>query len=165
MMKYVVLVIFLLSSLALIEPEKTFAQSGNTGGRLGKSNKSISGKIKKSVTIRKPKQVNTKSQKPNNNFSGLWRWEVGCPLSGKWTGTFTISGSSKNVRIKYTEDHRPGSKEIVSGSINYKKIVFRRRAGALMQTWDAIISGADKKATITGSATHALESCKLRAYR
>jgi hypothetical protein len=164
MMKNVVRVIFFLSGLMLNAPEQTFAQSGTTGGSLGKTNKSVSGSVKKRVPAGKQKTVVSKTN-TLPSYQGTWHWDAKCSLSRRFTGTFILHGQASKLLGKFTMDQPGDDGTIVGGRVKGSRIVIRRKTGLLTQTWDGVISGTGKNAIITGTASHQLESCSFTASR
>ncbi len=142
MMINVVQVIFILSGLALIAPGQTFAQSGNTGGNLGKTNKSVSGTIGKSIVTRKRKpiveKITAKSIKPDacKVAIGSWTWinfgsttVITISATGNTTALNGYHGPWKCSNGKYTITWQNGISESFKISSDGTKLIGRNFLG------------------------------------
>jgi len=141
------------------------AQSGATGGTLGKTGKSVSGAavIKKAPPAKRSNEAARQSTAaPATN--GTWHWTARCGLSGTWTGTFRIRGDANQLSGQFALDQPGDDGEIVGGFIDGKRVEIRRKivvpiGGTLVQVWNGTILGS----SMSGVATHTFEKCSFSA--
>lgn len=139
------------------------AQSGSTGGSLGKSGKSVSGTV---LPKRLPGSASGSDAIPaTRDITGTWHWEARCATSGVWTGTVTLAGRPENLTGSFAQDQPGGDGAFLGGSASGTRITFRRRTGLLVQIWDGEISDGGSGSIIVGRASHALETCSFTARK
>ncbi len=134
--------IIVFTGIALFAYSSAFAQSGTIGGSLGKTNKSVSGKVKKQKPTRKSNRIVSKKPVANTRQDncrsaiGSWLWTnfgsttvVTFSANGNTTTNHTYHGPWKCRDGHYTVTWQNGFVETFTVSSNGKNLTGRNPLG------------------------------------
>jgi hypothetical protein len=159
-------------SLMVATAGPALAQSGSTGGSVGKQGKSVSGgdghRPAAPPRSREPAQRSAKPQQAAPARSavavgGRWRWTADCP-SGHWnggwdlteTGSGQFSGNFAGMTIG-------DAGSITNGRVGGGSLSFTRHFLMMTQSWNGRLTGGANpsvQGTITGN-----ETCRFQASK
>lgn len=143
-----------------LAPIGAAAQSGNTGGSLGKSGKSVSGGAKKPVASTRSKTT-PGGTKRSVDLTGSWTWLAKCKL-GSTPGTFTIVHAADNT-FSGSLTRQTGSGTVKSGRLSGQQITFLSTGFPGDRTWTGQISKNGRY--MSGSISMSWDKCTFTASR
>jgi hypothetical protein len=150
--------------------EIAFAQSGSTGGTIGKTDKSASGSQVETpahqtgtpgVTTTKGREGATRSVTTSSVgvVAGRWHWIADCN-NDRYEAEFVLSDVN-NGRFTGNFTGGAGDGTITDGSINGKTVAFTRNFLMWTQRWVGQVSGERIRGSLTGATSCTWEASKL----
>lgn len=135
---------FAIAIAASLLAPTALAQSGATGGSLGKSGKSVSGGGGEGASR---STAPAKATTPSARIAGVWRWVANC-TTGTWNAGFDLRSAGGN---QFTGQFVGDIGSISNGRIVGEQIYFTRNLVVRSQNWTATVSGSG--ASMSGSLT------------
>jgi hypothetical protein len=142
------------------QSQVAFAQSGSTGGVIGKQDKSVSGgedvaephAVKKSQ--RRPIEGSVSDRSSDVSVVGRWHYSADC-ASGHWQGELDLAEMSKG---QFSGSFDVGT--ITNVHVNGTSVTFTRTWVTFTQYWIGRLVGGRLKGTLSGN-----ENCSWEASR
>jgi hypothetical protein len=153
-----------LSILAVVTP--ACAQTGSTGGKIGKTDKSISGaqsatEPDKNVSSKsRPSDQGAGDRSSGPSLAGRWRWTADCSIKG-WHGEFDLTETSRgHFGGSFAGTNWQDVGTITEGRINGTSVSFTRKNALITQYWTGRLTAGRIKGTSSGN-----DSCSWEATR
>jgi hypothetical protein len=139
------------------QQQAAFAQSGSTGGVIGKTDKSVSGG---EGAARRPIEGGASDRVSRISLTGQWRWNADCSGFGRYSGVFNLVETSRghfNGNFAGTSSDDIG--KITDGVIDGSNISFTRTT-LVVQYWKGELIAGRLKGSLSGNANCSWEASR-----